>query len=92
MTNQAPIDKLYDGNIQASIFGNSSENGTFYSVQLSRTYTDDQGKYHNASSFSGTELLKVARLAHLAYDRIAELRAAARQAGQADEAEQSEAA
>ncbi|NRA58771.1 MAG: hypothetical protein HRU13_11720, partial [Phycisphaerales bacterium] len=47
----------------------------FYSVRLTRTYTDDQGQFHDSDSFSGSELLRVARLAGRAYDRAVELRA-----------------
>lgn len=44
-----------------------------YSVEISRTYTYDQGKYHDARSYTETQLLRVSRLAERAYDRVREL-------------------
>ena len=79
MTNQTsnkPVDTLRDGAIKATIWRNFGEkSGTFYTVEISRTYTDEQGGYQDAHSFSGTEPLRVARLAHIAYDEIAILKA-----------------
>ena len=54
---------------------NLGEKGNFYSVDFSRTYQDEQGNYHDSHSFSGSELLRIARLANLAYDEIATRRA-----------------
>ncbi len=74
MTTQAknqPIDTIRSGRIKATIWENAKENGTFYSIEISRTYKDEAGNYHDSHSFSGTELLQVARLAHIAYDEIA---------------------
>lgn len=69
-----PVTTLRDsGGLKATIWKNDSKNGTFYSVEFSRTYK--QGDvYKDSHSFSGTELLQLARLAHIAYDEIAELR------------------
>tara|TARA_R110002072_G_scaffold243698_2_gene402894 strand:- start:10307 stop:10579 length:273 start_codon:yes stop_codon:yes gene_type:complete len=64
-----PVATLRDGAIKATIWSNLGEKGTFYSVQITRTYKDDQG-YHDTSSFSGSELLRVARLMNIAYDEI----------------------
>lgn len=64
-----PISTLRDGAIKAVVWSNLGEKGTFYSVQITRTYKDDQG-YHDTSSFSGSELLRVARLMNIAYDEI----------------------
>lgn len=69
-----PTDTIRDGSIKATIWSNFGENGTFYTVEISRTYKDEAGNYHDAHSFSGTQLLRVARVSHLAYTRIAELR------------------
>ena len=73
-----PIDTLRDGAIKATIWKNpiknGAEQGVFYSVDFSRTYRDEAGNYHDSHSFSGTEPLQIARLATVAYDRIAELR------------------
>jgi len=75
MTTNQPTTTIRDGSLKATVWPRSGENGTFHSVEFSRTYTDDQGRYQDAHSFSGSELLRLARLAHLAYDAIASLRA-----------------
>lgn len=74
--NSKPVETIRDGAIKASIWKNEGEKGPFYSVKITRTYTDDAGNYHDSDSFSGSELLRVARLAGKAYDRASELRAA----------------
>jgi len=75
MANQ-PTETLRDGSLKATIWKNEGEKGLFFSVDLSRTYKDDGGSYHDSHSFSGTELLRAAHLATRAYDRISELRQA----------------
>lgn len=82
MTNQKnqPADTLRDGALKATIWQNFGDNGNFYSVEFSRTYTDQQGNFRDSHSLSGSEPLQLARLAHKAYDRIAELRGADRDA------------
>ena len=80
-TNEKPIDTIRDGSLKATIWRNFGENGSFYAVQFTRTWRDDQGIYHDSDSFSGTELLRVARLVGKAYDRSVELRQADTDAG-----------
>ena len=75
MSNQKPIDTIRDGALKATIWKNAAEKGHFYSVDFSRTYKDGE-TFKDSHSFSGSEPLQIARLANLAYDRIAELRAA----------------
>lgn len=73
-SNKKPAAQLRDGNIKAAIWSNETEKGTYFSVNFSRTYRDENG-YHDASNFSGVELLKLSRLAAKAYDEVATLRA-----------------
>ncbi|MGD9693603.1 MAG: hypothetical protein AB7G17_07260 [Phycisphaerales bacterium] len=73
-TNAKPIDTIRDGSLKATIWKNAGEKGDYYSVRITRTWRDDQGNYHDSDSFSGSELLRVARLASMAYDRSAERR------------------
>lgn len=73
-TKNKPAATLRDGAIKATIWRNPSENGVFFSVDYSRTYTDDSGHPKSTNSFSGSQVLKQAHLALKAYDRIAELR------------------
>ncbi|MAW61969.1 MAG: hypothetical protein CMJ94_14225 [Planctomycetes bacterium] len=78
MANQ-PIDTLRDGSIRAAIWKNEGEKGPFFSVTLTRTFQDEAGNYQDSTSFSGTQLLRVSRLAGRAYDRVGELVAAMRE-------------
>jgi hypothetical protein len=80
MSNQKPIHTIRDGALKATIWKNPrnpTEKGHFYSVDFSRTYKDGEA-FKDSHSFSGTEPLQLARLANLAYDRLAELRASDR--------------
>lgn len=74
IANNKPIDTIRDGALKATIWKNFGDNGNFYSVELSRTYRDENGDYHDSHSFSGSDLLKIARLSELAYSRVADLR------------------
>ena len=70
-----PIRKLTDANITASIWRNERDNGgPFYTVTFSRTYKAKDGSYRDASSFSGSNVFKIARLAETAYSVIDNLR------------------
>ncbi len=69
-----PIETIRDGSLKATIWENDSEKGSFFSVNISRTYKDEEENYHDSASFSGAELLRIANLASKAYDRVVELR------------------
>ncbi len=71
-----PAETIRDGAIKATIWKNQSEKGVFFSVNFTRTYTDADGNFHDGDSYTGTQLLQVARLAERAYDRVSELRQA----------------
>ena len=75
MANQ-PTETLRDGSLKATIWKNEGEKGAFFSVNLSRTYKDEAGNYHDSDSFSGSELLRIAHLASRAYDQVSQLRRA----------------
>jgi len=79
-TNQKPAAKLRDGAIVATLWKKESENGVFFNTTISRTYRDGEA-YKDTHSFSGTELLRVSRLAAKAYDLGLKLRAEAKDAG-----------
>lgn len=80
MTNETknqPTEMLRDGALKAVIWRNEHEkNGPFFTVNFARTYTDAEGKYHDTDSLSGAQLLRLARLAEKAYDRVTSLRRA----------------
>lgn len=69
-----PIETIRDGNLKATVWENDGEKGPFYSVNLSRTYTDEAGNYHDSDSFTGAELLRISRLAAEAYGTVSQLR------------------
>ena len=72
MTNQ-PLFKLRDGLLTATVWENiiGTETGeqTRHSVEISRSYSDGK-EWKTTNSFSPTDLLKLARLAERAYDRL----------------------
>lgn len=75
-TNQ-PHATLRDGALKATIWANSTDEGRMrYSITLTRSYTDAEGKWHDTNYLSRNELLRVARLAHKAYDTVGEAYAA----------------
>ena len=74
MDKNKPVDILRDGNIKASIWRNSSENGTFYTTTLARTYSDKDGKPKDTHSIPSNDLLRASELSRQAYNRCKELR------------------
>lgn len=84
-TKNRPIENIRDGAIKAAIWKNESDNGTFFSVTFERTYTDAKtGEVKSTNSFSGSELLRVARLAGKVYDRTSKLAKAAKLTDQSE--------
>lgn len=72
--NNKPVDTIRErGGLKATIWKNSSTKGSFYSIEISRTYRTDQG-YGESRSFNDSDLLVVARLAQKAHDKIGELK------------------
>ena len=85
-TKQRPVETLRDGAIKASIWRNEGEKGAFFAVTFARTYEKD-GNLQDTNSFSGVDLLRLARLADKAYDRAGKLTRAARAADETEEEE-----
>ena len=74
-SHEKPILTIRDGALKASIWANQTDEGkTFHSVTFGRTFTDNAGNAKSSTSFSGSDLLKIARLADKAYDHIASMR------------------
>lgn len=84
MSNEPKL-KLRDGLICATVWENSfeSEDGTRkrISIDINRSYKDGE-EWKETSSFSPTELLKVARLAERAYEQILSTRQAEKEGAQ----------
>ena len=73
-TKNQPALTLRDGSLSATIWGNRSDNGVRYSVDLARNYLDEEDKWKSTSYLSNGEILRGARLLEKAYDAILELR------------------
>ncbi len=69
-----PVETIRDGSLKASIFRNEGEKGTFFSTKLTRTYKDDQGKFHDTNVFTETDMLRISELARKAYTVSRDLR------------------
>lgn len=80
--NTGPVETLRDGALKATIWRNEGkkdgESYVFFTAEISRTYKDDAGNYHDGHSMSAIQLLKVSHLAEKAYDRIRKLEHAER--------------
>ncbi len=75
--------------MKAAIWKNDSENGPFHSVTFGRTFTDNKtGEVSDSDSFSGSQLLRLARLADKAYGVAAKLTKEARQEADNDKEEE----
>lgn len=68
-----PVETLRDGAIKAAIWKNEGEKGAFFNVTFARTYKNGDGDLQDTDSFSGSQLLRLARLADKAYERTAKL-------------------
>jgi hypothetical protein len=64
-----PARKLRIGTLQATIWRNSGDNGTWYSVQLTRGYKTDEG-WRESDSLGFDDLLSAAKLLDQAHTWI----------------------
>jgi hypothetical protein len=68
-----PAHQIRIGRIAAAIWGNHSEkNGDWFSVTISRLYMQDEGEWKRSESFSGEDLLVLAKVADLSFEWIHE--------------------
>lgn len=65
-----PVETLRDGAVKASIWENEGPKGKFHSVTFARTYKDQNGQISDTGRFSGTDLLKLSKLAGQSYDAV----------------------
>lgn len=73
MTNK-PVIEIRDGAIKVTVWPNDSEKGTFYSVELVRSYKDGEN-WKESRSLSGGDVLRGANLLTLAHNEILHLKA-----------------
>jgi hypothetical protein len=68
---QKPAHEFRLGRIWATVWANHhADQGTWYSVSITRGYMDGQGKWHRATTFGRDDLLLVAKVADLAHTWI----------------------
>jgi hypothetical protein len=78
-TNQAaetkkPVAKVRVDLINASIWKNQTDKGTFYNVTFENRYRDGEGNWKSSHSYTANDLLALAKAADLAHTKIIELR------------------
>ena len=71
----APVAKIRVDLINASIWRNTTDKGTFYNVTFENRYRDSEGNWKSGHSYAAGDLLAVAKAADLAHSKIIELRA-----------------
>ncbi|MEM8759768.1 MAG: hypothetical protein AAGE83_05505 [Pseudomonadota bacterium] len=72
-TKNRPADTLRDGSLKATIWRNESEKGPYHTVNLSRTYKDEQGTFHDSQSFRAKDMLPLSELSRQAHYRAGDL-------------------
>jgi len=65
-----PVHRIRIFRVEAAIWQQKSENGTWYNVTLSRSYKDANDEWKSSDSFSGDDLLLVAKVADQAHTWI----------------------
>lgn len=72
-TSTKPVAHVRLGRISASIWENPGPNGPRYAVTFERRYQDAEG-WKSSQSYSGSELLMLAKVADKAHDEVMRLR------------------
>ena len=70
-TNNKPANTLRCGNIKATIWENSSENGPFFSTTFSRPFKDQSDAWRNGTSFGLNDLEALVTVAREAKEWMA---------------------
>ncbi|MEO6569022.1 MAG: hypothetical protein ABIO94_09700 [Opitutaceae bacterium] len=65
-----PVTTFRLGRIKAAVWENPSEQKMFYNVTFSRSYVDEEKRFHDANSFGRDDLPLVAKLADEAHTFI----------------------
>jgi hypothetical protein len=65
-----PVHKIRYGRITATIWSNPSDNGPLFNVTISRSYQDENKKWHDSQSFSVVDLTVVAKISFDAHTWI----------------------
>ena len=70
----APAAKIRVDLINASIWKNANDKGTFYNVTFENRYRDGEGNWKSGHSYAANDLLALAKAADLAHSKIIDLR------------------
>jgi hypothetical protein len=73
-TKKGPFAKLSVGLINSSIWKNTNDKGTFYTVTFERRYRDAEGNWKTAHSYNVDDLLPLAKAMDIVHTKIIELR------------------
>jgi hypothetical protein len=73
-TKNPPVAKVRVDLINASIWKNKTDKGTFYNVTFESRYRDSEGNWKSSHSYTASDLLALAKAADLAHTKIIELR------------------
>jgi hypothetical protein len=73
-TKNPPVAKIRVDLINASIWKNPTDKGTFYNVTFESRYRDGEGNWKSSHSYTSNDLLALAKAADLAHTKIVELR------------------
>jgi hypothetical protein len=74
-SNNRPIHTVRHGRIKATVWVNPTQKGPMYNVNLSRSYTDEEGNWHDSQSFGFDDLMTVAKCSFDAHTWISTERA-----------------
>ncbi|MEM1344782.1 MAG: hypothetical protein AAGI34_09415 [Pseudomonadota bacterium] len=64
---------MRDSALKATIWRNDGQNGAYHTVNLSRTYKDNDGQFHDTASFRVQDMLPLAELARETHARASVL-------------------
>lgn len=84
-----PAARIRRGRIQAAIWKQPTDKGSFYTFTIERSYKDENENYQSSSSFSLQDALLVAKVANLADTQIRNLMDADYAASQTDAVDES---
>jgi hypothetical protein len=70
----APFAKVRVGLINANVWKNTNDKGTFYNVTFENRYRDSEGNWKSGHSYNAEDLLSLAKAADLAHTKIVEAR------------------
>jgi hypothetical protein len=72
------------GRIKASVWENTANDRPFHNVKFTRTYVDQDKKFHDTDSFGRDDLLALSKLADQAHTFVCERLASTREEGNSE--------